>query len=92
SAAAPARRLCIRAMGGAIATDLHLWLGGQDLGAQPVPREAMGVLTFALPFEQPVAELIEGRLECATFQPSSLEGGHDRRWLGVRVAEVWLES
>jgi hypothetical protein len=92
SAAEPVRRLRLRVSRGAIETDLHVVLGTQDLGSQPVVDHDMQLMTFELPLVQPASGLIEVRLGCATFRPSEVGGGEDQRDLGVRFAEAWLEA
>ena len=77
---------------GPIETELRITIGDLELGSQPVPAGDLAVLTFELPRPLPLGAVLEVDLRCDWFRPSDTPGVEDGRTLGVRVAEVWLDS
>ena len=88
----PSRKLMLRLGRGAIEPNLHVKVGAQDLGRHSVEHGDLHVIEIDLPIAQDPAKAIEIELRCDAFRPSDIADSDDRRELGVRVAEVWLES
>jgi GT2 family glycosyltransferase len=87
----PTSTLKIRLARGPSNTDLSVAVGTTELKPQPVAGDGLHIMEFKLTEQEPDNQLVEVRLDCASFRPSDLKDVNDHRTLGVQVAEVWLE-